>query len=171
MALIKCSDCGRMLSDKARVCPHCGAPVLSSTQQSFSEGESTRVQAGGMQSAGGYNKPVGNGGKKPNSNVILIALLSIIFLLILLNADIMFLLLFPIIGFSPVANCSIVFLSVLRLLKASLCALFTPTSFILILYPFHISWILIVHIFFFVKSKVYAFSIFTLVYFFINKKA
>ena len=83
MALIKCSDCGRMLSDKARVCPHCGAPVLSSTQQSFSEGESTRVQAGGMQPAGGYNKPVGNGGKKPNSNVILIALLSIIFLLIL----------------------------------------------------------------------------------------
>lgn len=27
MALIKCSECGNQVSDKATTCPHCGAPV------------------------------------------------------------------------------------------------------------------------------------------------
>ena len=27
MALIKCSECGQMVSDKAEACPHCGCPV------------------------------------------------------------------------------------------------------------------------------------------------
>ena len=27
MALIKCNECGQMLSDKAKTCPNCGAPV------------------------------------------------------------------------------------------------------------------------------------------------
>ena len=27
MALIKCKECGAMISDKAGHCPHCGAPV------------------------------------------------------------------------------------------------------------------------------------------------
>ena len=27
MALIKCKECGREISDKASVCPHCGCPV------------------------------------------------------------------------------------------------------------------------------------------------
>ena len=27
MALIKCPECGREISDKATTCPHCGAPV------------------------------------------------------------------------------------------------------------------------------------------------
>jgi len=27
MALIKCSECGQMVSDKAAACPHCGCPV------------------------------------------------------------------------------------------------------------------------------------------------
>ena len=25
MALIKCSECGKQISDKAKKCPHCGA--------------------------------------------------------------------------------------------------------------------------------------------------
>lgn len=29
MALIKCSECGREVSDKATTCPHCGCPILS----------------------------------------------------------------------------------------------------------------------------------------------
>ncbi len=28
MAMIKCSECGRDISDKAAACPHCGAPVI-----------------------------------------------------------------------------------------------------------------------------------------------
>ncbi len=27
MALIKCNECGKTVSDKARVCPNCGAPT------------------------------------------------------------------------------------------------------------------------------------------------
>ena len=27
MALIKCKECGREISDKATTCPHCGCPV------------------------------------------------------------------------------------------------------------------------------------------------
>ena len=27
MALIKCSECGKNVSDKAKVCIHCGAPI------------------------------------------------------------------------------------------------------------------------------------------------
>lgn len=30
MALIKCSECGQEVSDKAPACPHCGAPLRSS---------------------------------------------------------------------------------------------------------------------------------------------
>ena len=28
MALINCKECGQMVSDAAKVCPHCGAPVI-----------------------------------------------------------------------------------------------------------------------------------------------
>lgn len=28
MALIKCSECGKEISDKASACPHCGCPVI-----------------------------------------------------------------------------------------------------------------------------------------------
>ena len=30
MALIKCPECGREISDKAPQCPHCGCPITSS---------------------------------------------------------------------------------------------------------------------------------------------
>lgn len=32
MALIKCTECGKEISDKATACPHCGCPVVSQTQ-------------------------------------------------------------------------------------------------------------------------------------------
>lgn len=33
MALIKCEECGHMVSDKATSCPNCGAPVNQQSQQ------------------------------------------------------------------------------------------------------------------------------------------
>lgn len=33
MALIKCTECGRDLSDKAAACPGCGAPIPSSSDE------------------------------------------------------------------------------------------------------------------------------------------
>ena len=32
MALIKCSECGNQVSDKATACPNCGAPVAAGPQ-------------------------------------------------------------------------------------------------------------------------------------------
>lgn len=32
MALISCKECGREVSDKATSCPHCGAPIAESNQ-------------------------------------------------------------------------------------------------------------------------------------------
>lgn len=30
MALISCSECGKQISDRARTCPNCGCPIISS---------------------------------------------------------------------------------------------------------------------------------------------
>ncbi len=56
MALIKCSECGREISDKASSCPHCGCPVTgkeellekSSVEKEVSEGnnEETKPESG-----------------------------------------------------------------------------------------------------------------------------
>ena len=35
MALIKCNNCGGMVSDKANACPHCGSPVIKNRSQDF----------------------------------------------------------------------------------------------------------------------------------------
>ena len=32
MALVKCSECGQDISDKALVCPHCGVPVRDAAE-------------------------------------------------------------------------------------------------------------------------------------------
>ena len=34
MALIKCNECGREVSDKAQSCPSCGAPIENNMTQS-----------------------------------------------------------------------------------------------------------------------------------------
>lgn len=34
MAIIKCSECGKKISDKATKCPSCGAPVDKKTNES-----------------------------------------------------------------------------------------------------------------------------------------
>ena len=40
MALIKCSECGHMISDRAKACPKCGAPINASNQETdaFNQG-------------------------------------------------------------------------------------------------------------------------------------
>ena len=45
MALIKCSECGREISDKAATCPGCGAPVVAGGSQGLPNGPqpATRV--------------------------------------------------------------------------------------------------------------------------------
>lgn len=35
MALIKCSECGKEISNKASVCPHCGMPLRSEDRGTY----------------------------------------------------------------------------------------------------------------------------------------
>ena len=47
MALIKCSECGKEISDKATTCPNCGSPTVSSEQaKKLKEEEIRKTQEG-----------------------------------------------------------------------------------------------------------------------------
>lgn len=46
MALIKCKGCGRMISDRATVCPHCGHPVKDSKAASSTPAVNSGAEAG-----------------------------------------------------------------------------------------------------------------------------
>ena len=51
MALIKCSDCGKQISDRAGACPGCGAPVngsLANAPSSAAVTKSVRVERAGF---------------------------------------------------------------------------------------------------------------------------
>ena len=37
MALIKCPECGKEISDKSNACIHCGCPIMSATQENSNE--------------------------------------------------------------------------------------------------------------------------------------
>ena len=39
MALIQCSECGQQVSDKATICPKCGAPIMGVPISNKSENE------------------------------------------------------------------------------------------------------------------------------------
>lgn len=43
MALIKCKNCGRMMSDRADFCPHCGCPKEYPAKEDTSKAEDTSV--------------------------------------------------------------------------------------------------------------------------------
>ena len=44
MALIKCSECGNSVSDKAVTCPHCGAPISRAKETAAAGQALTTVQ-------------------------------------------------------------------------------------------------------------------------------
>lgn len=71
MALIKCSECGKEISDKASACPHCGCPVatppvLSQEEQDRQE-QTARLQAEERQAA-----------KKKQITALVVAILAIL---------------------------------------------------------------------------------------------
>ncbi|WP_083250441.1 zinc-ribbon domain-containing protein [Synergistes jonesii] len=49
MALIKCSECGKEISDKASACPHCGYPMgeikVTEVERPAQEAPSVQVEA------------------------------------------------------------------------------------------------------------------------------
>ena len=42
MALIKCSECGKKISDKAKSCPNCGCPIIKEKKRKKSKSKSKR---------------------------------------------------------------------------------------------------------------------------------
>jgi hypothetical protein len=45
MALIKCSECGKQVSEKASACPKCGAPIAIAATNGSSSTNTTRAGA------------------------------------------------------------------------------------------------------------------------------
>lgn len=52
MALIKCEECGQMVSDKAVACPHCGCPVENQTNSSQSNQNDLEVTDTSLENSG-----------------------------------------------------------------------------------------------------------------------
>lgn len=70
MALIKCNNCGGMVSDKANACPHCGAPVVTSNRsQDFKDATQGSNEY--------YNEPK----RKSNAGLIVAVVLGLLALL------------------------------------------------------------------------------------------
>lgn len=44
MALIKCKECGKEISDKATACPHCGCPVQTTDEAKVEIQEESTVR-------------------------------------------------------------------------------------------------------------------------------
>lgn len=71
MALITCSNCGKMVSDKAKACPHCGSPMLTNVDQLKHEESNDAIRSN-------YNK---NLKRKSNTSLIVAAVLGLLALL------------------------------------------------------------------------------------------
>ena len=48
MALVKCSECGKDVSDKAAACPGCGAPLLTAAGTPVTVNKTVRVVRAGQ---------------------------------------------------------------------------------------------------------------------------
>ena len=64
MALIKCNNCGHVMSDRADFCPHCGCPKEYSVKEETSKAEDTSVN----EEASAINTETVSTTEKLNSN-------------------------------------------------------------------------------------------------------
>ena len=64
MALIKCNNCGHVMSDRADFCPHCGCPKESSAKEEISKAKDTSVN----EEASAINTETVSTTEKLNSN-------------------------------------------------------------------------------------------------------
>ena len=56
MAMIKCPECGKEISDKASTCPNCGSPVSTINAENRNQGDANNKSIGkGNQSLVGNN--------------------------------------------------------------------------------------------------------------------
>lgn len=49
MALIKCKECGKEISDKATACPHCGCPVQTTDEAKVEVQGTTNIKTADQQ--------------------------------------------------------------------------------------------------------------------------
>ena len=74
MALIRCRECGQVISDKAAKCPRCGCPSMS--EQTQLGPYDTPSNTGGYQ--GGYQRGYQGGGGSSNNNNWLYAIIAVL---------------------------------------------------------------------------------------------
>ncbi len=75
MAMIKCPECGKEISDKATTCPNCGAPINTAAQEAPAQPD-----------FGQYNGPAKKAPKKKKKHIGLIVLVVIVVLIIIIAA-------------------------------------------------------------------------------------
>ncbi len=81
MALIKCSECGKTLSDKAAACPHCGCPLSAMNEHNT---PSTAISSTNHNASSIEQSPKPKTGKKVNNKNHVIAIVPAIGVIILL---------------------------------------------------------------------------------------
>ena len=81
MALIKCSECGKEISDKASACPHCGCPMgeikVTEAERPSQEAPSVQVEA---------HPPTAEPPHKKSSIMIFVAFLVLLTVVVILSA-------------------------------------------------------------------------------------
>ncbi len=78
MALIKCTECGQMVSDKAKTCPHCGATVVKEPITPAQHTTVQQPQAGQRQPQAEQQLEKQENNKKPIIILLSIALIAIV---------------------------------------------------------------------------------------------
>ncbi len=78
MALIKCTECGKKVSDTASACPSCGHPIEAIIKETFAKQEEQKIQKEKKKLAKQERKNISSEQKKKNSYVLISIVCAIV---------------------------------------------------------------------------------------------
>lgn len=81
MALIKCPECGKMISDKAHACPNCGYPLQKRARRAIHELRREAERAESKKAAATMKKSVSQITRNLIASIVLILILGIVYII------------------------------------------------------------------------------------------
>lgn len=81
MALIKCPECGKEISSKARACPNCGYPLKKSARRAMHELRREAERAESQKAAATMKKSVSQITRNLVVSIVLILILGIVYII------------------------------------------------------------------------------------------